>query len=127
MRRRVLVADDEPAITELMASILAHAGFEVLRAHDGPEALSVAREQRPEVALIDVMMPGLDGRDACRALRMEPSLRGLPIVLFSSADEQDVDWRSAGATTFLQKPFSIRDLPALVHRVLGDGSGGTPA
>ncbi|HEX2188900.1 MAG TPA: response regulator [Longimicrobiaceae bacterium] len=123
MPRRVLVADDEPAITELMASILAYAGFEVLQAHDGPEALGLALRERPDLAMLDVMMPGLDGRDTCRALRMEGELHGLPVVLFSSADEQDVDWRGAGASAFLQKPFDVRGLPELVSRMLPDGGG----
>ncbi|HEX5872463.1 MAG TPA: response regulator, partial [Longimicrobium sp.] len=63
---RVLVADDEPAITTLIAEMLAYAGFGVLRAHGGAEALVLARAEHPDVILLDVMMPDLDGRDACR-------------------------------------------------------------
>jgi DNA-binding response OmpR family regulator len=113
---RVLVADDEPAITTLMADMLAYAGFAVLRAHGGAEALILARTERPDVILLDVMMPDLDGRDACRALKMDHALQHIPVVLFSSADEHDVHWRGAGADAFLQKPFSIRELPDFIRR-----------
>jgi DNA-binding response OmpR family regulator len=115
---RVLVADDEPAITVLMAHALEHAGFEVIQAQGGVEALTLARAQKPDLILLDVMMPDLDGRDACRALKMDQEQRAIPLVLFSSADEDDVRWRTAGADAFLQKPFDIRALSELVRRLL---------
>ena len=121
---RVLVADDEHAITALVAEMLGWAGFDVVRAHGGAEALVLARTERPDVILLDVMMPDLDGRDACRAVKMDAELRGTPVVLFSSADEQDVHWRAAGADGFLQKPFSIRELPGLVRGFLGSPAQG---
>ena len=100
--------------------MLTHAGFEVLGAPGGVQALVLAREEIPDVILLDVMMPDLDGRDACRLLKMDDELRHIPVVLFSSADEQDVHWRAAGADAFLQKPFSIRALPGFVRGLLGD-------
>jgi len=115
------VVDDEPAITALVAEILAYAGFEVVRAHGGAEALTLARAGRPDLVLLDVMMPDLDGRDACRALKMDRELHDVAVVLFSSADEQDVHWRGAGADGFLQKPFSIRGLPDFVRGFLPPG------
>ena len=115
---RVLVADDEPAITALVATMLRHAGFEVVQAHGGVEAISRSREQRPGVILLDVMMPDLDGRDTCKLLRMDRELEDVPILLFSSADEADVHWRAVGADGFLQKPFSIRELPDVLRRHL---------
>lgn len=117
-RPRILVADDEPAITALIALMLSHAGFEVVQASGGVQAVSLAREQVPELVLLDVMMPDLDGRDACKILRMDARLRNVPVVLFSSADEADVHWRGAGAVGFLQKPFSIRELPRVVRAFL---------
>ncbi len=115
---RVLVADDEHAITALVSDMLGYAGFDVVRAHGGAEALVLARAERPDLVLLDVMMPDLDGRDACRALKMDRELADVPVVLFSSADEQDVHWRAAGADGFLQKPFSIRALPDFVRSFL---------
>lgn len=116
---RILVADDEHAITALVSDMLTHAGFDVLQASGGTEALTLARAERPELVLLDVMMPDLDGRDACRALKMDRGLDGVPVVLFSSADERDVHWRAAGADAFLQKPFDIRALPDFVRTLLG--------
>jgi len=115
---RVLVADDEPAITSLVAEMLRYAGFAVVQAHGGAEAVSLARRERPDLILLDVMMPDLDGRDACKVLKMDLALRDVPVILFSSADERDVHWSGAGADGFLQKPFSIRALPDLVRRHL---------
>ena len=115
---RILVADDEPAITALVAEMLRYAGFAVVEAHGGAEAVSLARQERPDLILLDVMMSDLDGRDACKVLKMDQSLRHVPVILFSSADERDVHWSGAGADGFLQKPFSIRALPDLVHRHL---------
>jgi DNA-binding response OmpR family regulator len=115
---RVLVADDEPAITALVAEMLRFAGFAVVQAGGGAEAVSLARKERPDLILMDVMMPDLDGRDACKVLKMDQSLRDVPVILFSSADERDVHWGGAGADGFLQKPFSIRALPDLVRRHL---------
>ena len=120
---RILVADDEPAITALIAQMLGHAGFRVVQVNGGTEAIALARHQRPDLILLDVMMPDLDGRDACRILKMDQHLRGVPLVLFSSADERDVHWAGAGADGFLQKPFSIRALPGLVRRYLAGRTG----
>lgn len=121
---RILVVDDEHAITALVSDMLTYAGFEVLRAHGGVEALTLARAERPDLILLDVMMPDLDGRDTCRVLKMDQDLRRIPVVLFSSADEHDVYWRGAGADAFLQKPFDIRALPEFVRGVL---AGAPPA
>ena len=115
------MVDDEEAITSLMATMLTFAGFEVLRAHGGTEALDVVRAQHPDLVLLDVMMPGLDGREACRRLKDDPEHCGIPVVLFSSADEIDIDWRVAGAAAFLRKPFRISSLPDFIRSVLADG------
>ena len=115
---RVLVADDEAGTLALMADMLAYGGFDVVRARDGLEALVRAREAPPDLALLDVMMPGMDGREVCRQLRADPKLADVPVVLHSAADEADVDWRGCGADAFVQKPFRIRDLPDLVRRHL---------
>ena len=115
----VLVADDELGTTLLVSDMLVFAGFAVVQAFDGVEALLRARERRPALALLDVMMPGLDGREVCRRIRADPELEGVRVVLHSSADESDVAWREAGADAFVQKPFAIRELPLLIDRLLG--------
>ncbi|MFW6078524.1 MAG: response regulator [Gemmatimonadota bacterium] len=124
MAPRVLVADDEPAITDVMAQALGSAGYDVIEAHDGAAALERARREHPDAMLIDVMMPGLDGREVCRRIRDDPALADTPIALFSSMDERDVGWRAAGADAFLQKAFDIFDLPDFVARLLDRGDDG---
>jgi two-component system, OmpR family, response regulator len=118
MGRRVLVADDEPLTAEMLTLMLAFRGFEVVCAHDGRAALDLAREVRPDAALLDVLMPGLDGDEVARALREDPALADCSIVLISSADETEVEWREAGADLFLRKPVDIRELPAVVEDLL---------
>lgn len=115
---RVLVADDEPTITALISQILSYCGFEVVQARGGVEVLTLARAEKVDLILLDVMMPDLDGRDACRALKMDVELKRIPIVLFSSADEGSVQWREAGADAFLPKPFSMQSLPDFVRGML---------
>ncbi|HEX6939713.1 MAG TPA: response regulator [Longimicrobiales bacterium] len=118
MAHRVLVADDEPAVTELMSLALSSAGYDVLTTNDGVRALELARRERPDIALVDVMLPRMDGREVCRRIKADPQLADTPVVLFSSMDEPDVNWREAGADAFLQKAFDILSLPGLVARLL---------
>jgi DNA-binding response OmpR family regulator len=125
-RPRVLVADDEEGTRALMAEMLSHSGFDVVQAHDGTEALARARATPPDLALVDVMMPGMDGREVCRRMGADPALTHVPVILHSSADERDVDWRGVGADAFLQKPFRIAQLPEFVRRHLSARSGQPP-
>jgi DNA-binding response OmpR family regulator len=115
---RILIADDEDGTLVLLASMLTYAGFAVTTARDGLEALVRAREAPPDLALLDVMMPGMDGREVCRRMGADPALSHVPVILHSSADERDIDWRGCGADAFLQKPFRIQEVPSLVRRHL---------
>ena len=116
--QRCLVADDEPTTLELFTVALEHAGFAVTGAQDGLEAMRQVRDVRPDLALLDVMMPGMDGREICRAIKGDPALSDVIVVLHSAADEQDVEWRAAGADGFLQKPFQLRRLVEYVRQRL---------
>jgi CheY-like chemotaxis protein len=118
MKKRILVADDEPMTAELLAYMLDHRGFEVERAYDGREALDRIRAMRPDAEIHDVMMPSLFGYEVARALRADPDLQHVPVVLFSSVDEEDVDWQDAGANMFLQKPIDICALPDLLQDLI---------
>ena len=124
MQTRVLVADDEPLTADMIALLLAFHGYEVLVAHDGEQALARARESRPRVVLLDNVMPGMKGPEVARRLRQDPVFadHGV-IVLFSSVDEMDVDWRAAGADAFLQKPFELRALPQLLEQLMAAHGG----
>jgi CheY-like chemotaxis protein len=118
MVRRVLVADDEPITAEMLALMLAFRGFAVVCAHDGAEALQLALEWKPDAILLDVLMPELEGDAVTRALRGHDELCKRPVILISSCDEGEVNWRDAGADVFLQKPIDILALPDLVERLL---------
>jgi DNA-binding response OmpR family regulator len=117
MPKRVLVADDEPLTTDMLALMLTFTGYDVTRALDGEEALARAREVQPDVVLLDVMMPGRTGPSVARELRKDPAFDGKIVVLFSCVDENEVAWREAGADAFLQKPISIRELPAVLDEL----------
>lgn len=118
MSRRVLVADDEPLTAEMLALMLAFRGFDVICAHDGADALRQARSWKPDVILLDVMMPELLGDDVTRLLRSDDGFRDQPVILISSCDECEVGWREAGANVFLQKPIDILTLPDLIEQLL---------
>jgi CheY-like chemotaxis protein len=118
MARRVLIADDEPLTAEMLALMLAFRGYDVVCACNGTEALRRARETQPDLAVMDVLMPGLDGDAVTRAMRRDPLLRDLPVVLISSEDESEIEWREAGADLFLQKPFDVRELPDVLEELL---------
>jgi CheY-like chemotaxis protein len=112
---RVLVVDDEPMMLEIAAGMLNASGFKVLTAMRGEEALEIARRERPAVVLCDIMMPGLDGRDVCRAIKNDPDLNDIPVVLHSSLREDEVDWQSSGADAFRYKLSNLSELPAFLR------------
>jgi DNA-binding response OmpR family regulator len=117
----VLAADDDEDILELIAFRLERSGYTVLRARDGEEALRIAREAKPDLAVLDVMMPKLDGFDLTRRLRADDETRAIPIILLT-ARAQDADVQAgfdAGADDYLRKPFSPQELRARVQAILG--------
>ena len=120
---RVLVADDEEGTLSLLVTALTYAGFTVIPARDGLEAIRLARSAPPDLALLDVMMPGMDGREVCRRMASDPALTHVPVILHTSADEHEIDWRACGADAFLAKPFSVRELPDFITRHLSSRSG----
>jgi DNA-binding response OmpR family regulator len=117
----VLVADDDDDIRDLVAFRLDRAGYEVLRAGDGQEALDLAKEHRPDLAVLDVMMPKLTGYDVTRELRADPATSRIPVILLTArVQEADVARGfEAGADDYVKKPFSPQELKARVQAVLG--------
>jgi CheY-like chemotaxis protein len=121
----VLIVDDDPSIRKLVATTLEDvAGFELVEAADGDEALELAGQQPPAIVLLDIDMPGIDGLEACRRLRAEPVTAGATVVMLTAAagEEAQRAAEEAGADLFLTKPFSPLELLRLVDD-LGQGAG----
>lgn len=113
----VLVVDDETRITQLALDYLAHAGFQVAIAHDGPAALRAFRSQPPDLIVLDLGLPGLDGLDVTRALRKESNV---PIIMLTARGEESdkLVGLELGADDYIVKPFSPKELVARVRAVL---------
>jgi DNA-binding response OmpR family regulator len=117
MTQKILVVEDEVSLLESLAYNLNRQGYKVLEAADGYEALKVARQERPDLMLLDVMLPGIDGFEVCRILRQEMSQ---PILMLTARDDEvdKVVGLEMGADDYLTKPFSMRELLARVKALL---------
>jgi two-component system alkaline phosphatase synthesis response regulator PhoP len=117
----ILVVDDEPHIVEIVHDYLKQAGFRVLTAFDGQTALTVARHERPDLVVLDLMLPGrMDGLDVCRHLRQDPVLSDVPILMLTARSEETdrLIGLELGADDYVTKPFSPREVVARVRAVL---------
>jgi two-component system alkaline phosphatase synthesis response regulator PhoP len=120
MAKTILVVDDEPRIVEIARDYLRQAGYQVLTAEDGSRALRIMRDARPSLIVLDLMLPGMDGLDVTRAMRRDPVLADLPIIMLTArVEEADrLIGLELGADDYLTKPFSPRELVARVRAVL---------
>jgi CheY-like chemotaxis protein len=113
--KTVLVVDDEPSILEMLDGLLTDEEYRVVTAASGYQALDVISGEIPDVILLDIMMPDLDGREVCRRLRADPRTRKIPVVLMSAA--QRISIAEVGADVFLPKPFDLPRLLGIVERL----------
>jgi len=121
---RVLVIEDEPDLRQLLTYNLREAGHEVSAASSGGEGLKLAREKRPEVVLLDLMLPDLSGTQVCRALRGDPDLGAATSILILTAKGEEIDrvlGFELGADDYVTKPFSMRELLLRVQALLRRG------
>ncbi len=116
-RRKIMVVDDEKKIVQLVKAYLERNGYRVLAAYDGQEALNLAQREKPDLVVLDLMLPGLSGLDVCRTLRQESDV---PIIMLTArAEETDkLVGLELGADDYVTKPFSPRELVARVRAVL---------
>jgi CheY-like chemotaxis protein len=123
---RILAVDDDPVILRLLQVNFRLEGYDVVTASRGDEAIRLAREQLPEVIVLDVMMPGIDGYEVCRALKEDPTTAGAPVI-FLSARAQDADrdqGYALGVVAYVTKPFDPAQLVDVVRRALTDAGPG---
>jgi two-component system alkaline phosphatase synthesis response regulator PhoP len=117
---KILVVDDENYILHILDFSLGAEGYEVITAEDGEEAVRKVKEERPDLVVLDVMMPKMDGFEACRMIKRDPDTGGTPVILLS-ARARDVDQKQgyeAGADDYITKPFSPGRLVERVHGLL---------
>jgi DNA-binding response OmpR family regulator len=120
MRPKILVVDDEPDALELISYNLKAAGYDVVTAADGEEALKKARVSQPALVILDVMLPEVDGLEVCKTLRREPTTAGVPIIMLTAkaAEIDRVLGLELGADDYVTKPFSPRELVLRVKSLL---------
>ncbi|HNQ02697.1 MAG TPA: phosphate regulon transcriptional regulator PhoB [Syntrophales bacterium] len=128
MAPRILIVDDEKDIVDLVAYNLEKEGYEVLKAFDGETALSIVRTKRPDLVVLDLMLPGIQGLEVCRRLRADPELGSVPIVMLTAKGEEvdKVLGLEMGADDYITKPFSVKELAARVKAVLRRTDAGRP-
>jgi len=117
---KILVVDDEVYIVHILDFSLRMEGYEVLTALDGEQALEKVKSERPDLIVLDIMMPKLDGYDTCKRLKASPDTRDIPVILLS-AKGRNVDQRmgfEAGADDYITKPFSPRKLVEKINSIL---------
>lgn len=122
--RKVLIVDDEPNIVTALEFLLKRSGYEVRVASNGAEALAQVESERPDVVLLDIMMPGKSGYEVCQRLRERPEFAQTKIVMLSAkGSEAEVNkGLSLGADLYITKPFSTQELVATIERLFAAGA-----
>ena len=120
MSKRILVVEDHEDNRQILRDLLGAAGFEMLEAHDGESAHPMATEHKPDLILMDIQLPGLDGYEATRRIKGDPALKAIPIIVVTSyalsGDEEKA--REAGCDAYVAKPYSPRQLLAKIRQHL---------
>lgn len=117
---KILVVDDEKDIVELLSYNLEKEGFSIVKAYDGETALTIAKSQKPDLLILDLMLPQISGFDVCKALRNNPDMANLPVIMLTAkAEETDkIIGLEIGADDYITKPFGIKELVARVRTIL---------
>jgi len=129
MKPQILIVDDEPDALELIGYKLREAGMNPLFARDGEHAITMAREARPELIVLDLTLPGMDGLEVCKALQRDALTSQIPIVMLTgrSTEMDRVVGLELGARDYVTKPFSPRELALRIRNILGHGRPGPEA
>jgi CheY-like chemotaxis protein len=118
--KRILICDDDPVILRLLQVNLELEGFDVLLGHNGEEAVEIAQAEHPDLIILDIMMPRMDGYQACEKLKSLEDTRDIPVVFLSAkAQQSDIEkGKSFGVADYLTKPFDPNDLIDVLERLL---------
>ncbi|WKZ33054.1 MAG: response regulator transcription factor [Thermodesulfobacteriota bacterium] len=128
MRQTILAVDDETDILKLLRYNLSNAGYGFLEAEDGPEALELSRKSSPDLILLDVMLPNMDGNEVLKRLKAAPDTKGIPVIMLTAKGEEidRVLGLELGADDYIVKPFSPRELLLRVRAVMRKGQDAAP-
>ena len=121
----ILIIEDEPDVVDLLVFNLQKAGYKTITARDGQTGLQKARDERPALVVLDLMLPGIEGTDVCRQLKADPKTAGIPVIMLTAkAEEVDrVVGLELGADDYVTKPFSPRELTLRIKTILRRGAG----
>ncbi len=128
-KKKILIVDDEKQLVSLVSLHMKMSGYEVLSANDGEEALSIIKEERPDLIILDLMLPKIDGWEVCKRLRAESRMGNIPVIMLTARSESADKLKGfeCGADDYVTKPFSPRELVARVKRVLARSENGSSA
>jgi two-component system, OmpR family, alkaline phosphatase synthesis response regulator PhoP len=118
MKRKILIVEDDLSLARILCHNLNYEGFEVVTANNGLDALSQAESHKPDLVLLDLMLPGLDGIEVCRALARQPLRMGMIIITARNQKQDKLQAFQLGADDYVTKPFTLDELLARVHAVL---------
>jgi two-component system, cell cycle response regulator DivK len=120
MNKRILVAEDQEDNRQILRDLLGNAGYEMIEAEDGEQALAQAAKHRPDLILMDVQLPLMDGYEATRRLKADPALRAIPVIVVTSyaLSGDEAKARAAGCDAYVAKPYSPRTLLAKMREYL---------
>lgn len=124
MKKKILVVDDSQPILELASTMLKLLGYEPIRACNGVEALKALAQEKPDLALLDVILPDMDGFKICQHIRSNPSMAKMPIFMVSAKKtSEDIErGEKAGADEYVTKPFRSAEMARLIKTYIGDGN-----
>jgi len=126
MPKKILVVDDEPNIIKVLKSRLSHSGYDVITAVDGRTSLKKAKDEKPDLILLDILLPGLNGFEVCKRLKKDKETKDIPIIMLTSlAQERDLSkGLEEGASCFITKPFNPADLLTEIKTAMDRGASG---
>ena len=118
MAEKIMVVDDEKEIRELLSIYLTEDGYDVIAAASGEEAIDLAQSERPQVILIDVKMPGIDGVETCKRLKAAERTKSIPVIMVTAYQDRDVEAYLEGADDFVNKPFDRTEITFRIRSML---------